>query len=432
MTLRAGSLSEVAGLRAGRPPWLATALWSPHIACRGCSSVNRHAGIACGVPNAFRAGAALRHGVSRRTPTGLLAALAERGHAEVRGGTGNPVVILAARDAPNPYVDLLASALEAAGLRVVCLYPYWRLLRQLRDMGRPRAVHVQWLSWLFERGSAFRCAVRACLWLGQLAALRLRGTAIVWTVHNLLSHDRRHPKTERLVRMVLARVCTAIVVHCPRGEESVRRFLKLSPRAPVRVVLHGPYPGSVPERPSRPASAPLTFLHVGLIRDYKGVPELLGAFTRLPEDPPSRLVIAGEVASTRLGHLIEDAARRDDRIRLALRRLSGEALEAELAAADAVVTPYRDILTSGTVLLAMSRGLPVVAPRLGCIPDEVGEEGGFLYDPLDPEGLYNALRRAQRERHRLPEMGRANAARMARRDWSAIARQLRDAYGPVA
>ncbi|MEZ4597387.1 MAG: glycosyltransferase [Chloroflexota bacterium] len=39
-----------------------------------------------------------------------------------------------------------------------------------------------------------------------------------------------------------------------------------------------------------------------------------------------------------------------------------------LRAADVMVLPYRDVLTSGSAILAMTFGLPVVAPRIGCLP----------------------------------------------------------------
>src|SRR3546814_10110494 len=51
--------------------------------------------------------------------------------------------------------------------------------------------------------------------------------------------------------------------------------------------------------------------------------------------------------------------------------------------ADAVVLPYRDIVNSGSALLALSRFRPVIAPRLGSLIElqgQVGEDWLWLYD----------------------------------------------------
>ncbi|WP_242482112.1 glycosyltransferase, partial [Trichormus variabilis] len=46
-----------------------------------------------------------------------------------------------------------------------------------------------------------------------------------------------------------------------------------------------------------------------------------------------------------------------------------EKLQIYLNACDVVVFPYRDILTSGAVMLAMSFGRACIAPRKGCIAE---------------------------------------------------------------
>jgi glycosyltransferase involved in cell wall biosynthesis len=51
-----------------------------------------------------------------------------------------------------------------------------------------------------------------------------------------------------------------------------------------------------------------------------------------------------------------------------------------------------------TVLEALAAGRPVVAPRIGGIPEQLRDgEGGLLYDPRDPLGLPAALRRLTSE-----------------------------------
>ena len=56
--------------------------------------------------------------------------------------------------------------------------------------------------------------------------------------------------------------------------------------------------------------------------------------------------------------------------------------------------PFRDILTSGSAILALSHGRPVVVPALGCLPETLPADATFLYDPDDPDALAGALHRA--------------------------------------
>ena len=57
---------------------------------------------------------------------------------------------------------------------------------------------------------------------------------------------------------------------------------------------------------------------------------------------------------------------------------------------------FREVLTSGFVILAMSLGLPSIARAQGCLPELVTPEAGILYDPADSGVLGNALRAIKR------------------------------------
>ena len=67
-------------------------------------------------------------------------------------------------------------------------------------------------------------------------------------------------------------------------------------------------------------------------------------------------------------------------------------LQVYLLASDVVAAPYLEILSSGTAMLALSFGRPMVAPRRGFLKDVITRDCGLLYDPTDPKGLESALR----------------------------------------
>src|SRR5690606_20649562 len=92
----------------------------------------------------------------------------------------------------------------------------------------------------------------------------------------------------------------------------------------------------------------LLYLHTGLIRPYKGIPELIRQFSRLPVHDVA-LVVAGEEQQSDLRTELAAELRDDERIILRTGWLPDEELALYLAAADVVVTAFERVLTSGSV-----------------------------------------------------------------------------------
>jgi glycosyltransferase involved in cell wall biosynthesis len=107
-----------------------------------------------------------------------------------------------------------------------------------------------------------------------------------------------------------------------------------------------------------------------------------------------------------------------------------EDLQLYLRAADVVACPFLEIFTSGSVLLAMSFGRAVIAPRRGCVSETLDDEGGILYDADDPGGLHEALRSAMTAD--LATMGRHNDEGMERFEWSGVAAATLRVYESAA
>jgi glycosyltransferase involved in cell wall biosynthesis len=169
------------------------------------------------------------------------------------------------------------------------------------------------------------------------------------------------------------------------------------------------------------------FAFVGAIRGYKGVGELLEAFASsgdLGQD--ARLLIFGKPLPARVGRDLEERAAADPRIVLRLERIPEEDLSRVLRAADVVVLPFRDILTSGSAILALSHGRPVVVPALGCLPETLPADAAILYDPDDPDALTDALHRAAGVD--LPAMGIRARAWADGLDWGPIAAETARLY----
>ncbi len=329
----------------------------------------------------------------------------------------------------NPYNWLLNTHLEHEGVDVSGAAP-WRVLRGQADVW-----HVHWPDHVFNQASAARVALRTRAYLHMAREGRRNGMRLVWTVHNLRAHDGQHAALEEeFWREFLPLVDGFIHLSQAGRDAATSRFPGISQR-PSWVIPHGHYrteyvtardQASARARLELPEHAPVV-LYSGRIRPYKNVPALLSAFADVA-DASARCLITGAPASSELRRDIEQQAQRDARVHLDLRHLRRRELATALRASDLVVLPYREILNSGSALLALSLDRPVLVPRRGALAelaDQVGSSWVRCYDgDLTGAVLQDAIEWA---RH-APRSRRAPLAQFA---WPSIARAHRELYQTV-
>ena len=76
-----------------------------------------------------------------------------------------------------------------------------------------------------------------------------------------------------------------------------------------------------------------------------------------------------------------------------------EELQLLFNAADVGVFPFADVLTSGSVITALSFGIPVIVPDIGCLPEVALPQAGIVYDHDDADGLRRAMLEIQEAGH---------------------------------
>lgn len=257
------------------------------------------------------------------------------------------------------------------------------------------AFHFHWLHLFYDRPGVIRPLI-GFLWLVvRLVGLRILGYGMVWTVHNLASHERKHPLYDRLSGRLMARLADVVFAHGEIGAREVARAFDRPDVVQLPLFSQvGHYPDTLDRAAARdklgiPADA-FVIVALGKIRAYKGADRLVETFSAraLPGD---RLLVAGRPETTVIAETMNTLAARDPRVILHPRFIPDDEVQVFYRAADVAVFPYRDILTAGAVGVALAFGVPVVAPRRGSVPEAVGEEAGALYDPDDPEALWRAI-----------------------------------------
>jgi glycosyltransferase involved in cell wall biosynthesis len=225
----------------------------------------------------------------------------------------------------------------------------------------------------------------------------LLAAALVPGVRAVAVEQLPYPLDGRL-QLALKRFTSArLAAHVAVGEQAARdveRFVGLPPGS-VRTIRNG-VPDLELEPLPRPFAGP-TIGSLGRLDRQKGFDLLLRALAELPAvalvlvgDGPERAALERQATDTGLTPRVLFAGWQEEPRR-------------HLTTFDAFVLPSRFEGFPLSVVEAMLAGLPVVASRVGSVPEAVRDgETGLLVPPEDPHALATALRRALDE----PALGR--------------------------
>lgn len=338
-------------------------------------------------------------------------------------------------DGLNPYQAELSRALAVRQVSVLrspvhSWLPLASSLWKARDAG---IIHLHWLSGFLVKDSLWKSLFWSALFCLEAVLVKAAGKKLVWTVHNLLEHERRHARIELFFLRLLARRLDHLFVHGRHAEAVVIESLKIADPAKVSVVPHGhyldAYPNTVTCEEARAtlgiAAHVKVFLFLGQLRDYKGCFDLLNAF-RHPALADDLLIVAGRPQSPQLAAEFAARGAGHGNIRLYLDFVPSQDVQMYMNAADYVVFPFREIFTSGSVMLAMSFGRKVIVPALPSLTETIAVMDGLTFNPEEPGGLLAALLAAEQSTD--PGGGESNLRYAQECGWDKSAAQIFRVY----
>lgn len=261
---------------------------------------------------------------------------------------------------------------------------------------------------------------------------------IIWTVHNLYSHKSFFPKVEKLGKNFFSKKVDSVICHCKIAKRLVQKEFGVNP-AKIHIIPHGNYIPSYKNTISRESAREklnlnnddFIFLFFGRIRPYKGVGKLIRSFKSIHTNENIKLLIVGKVFKPQIENLLVNNTLNDKRIILKLKKIPDDDIQIYMNASDVIVTPYKDVLTSGQVILAMSFSKPIIAPKLGCIIDILDEKGSILYTPDINESLLQALEKSLDMKTNLAQMGKHNLDLVKFYDWKRIVVEIIKLYHQI-
>jgi glycosyltransferase involved in cell wall biosynthesis len=305
----------------------------------------------------------------------------------------------------NPYLRLLYSRLPEEGFDPRPLGRY----EMLDSAGDADVFHLHWTR-VFQvgTGSVSEARSQTEAYLARIERFLSRGGRLVWSVHEALPHDCEFPEVEVALRRRLVELAAAVhVLH----DSTAAQVADLYPLDPARTftVEHPLYTGVYPDYVTRAAArrqlgvgpGEVLLLGFGAIRPYKGFDRLVELAPRVAGETglPVRVMLAGPTFRSIDTAPLRDLVRSTPGASMSEGPVPDEYVQVLFRAADVVVLPYRTVLNSGVLMLALTFGCPSVAPANPVTAD------------LEPSGLVHLFDPAAEG-----DLGRAVAEAIARRD----------------
>lgn len=321
--------------------------------------------------------------------------------------SGRPLRVLLSfpppRDVYNPYTIMLTRAIRDEPGIAAANFSWRRAL-----LGRYDVFHVHWPENLVSGRSPLKQLVRQGLFAGLLLRLRLSGTPLVRTVHNV-DRPAGISRRESLLLDWADRWTTLWLI--------LNEYTPVPEGAAVELLPHGHYRDWFADFP-RDAPLPGRICYFGRLRRYKGVERLVSAFRLLDESRvgPVRLAIGGLPSTDDLVQALTDLIDGDERITLKLGFQSDADVVASVTGSELVVLPYVAMHNSGASLAALSLDRPVLVPDnevTRSLSEEVGPGWVHLFrGELDAPILSETLQAIRTG-------DRAERPDLSRREWPA-------------
>ena len=290
----------------------------------------------------------------------------------------------------NPYQMLFYTSLGQNYDIRVRGYKAEHFLKEVLDDNKEDFgfIHLHWLNSLMDVSREDGADDT----LSQLRYAKSLGYKIIYTAHNILSHESNYKERELRFRKKIATLFDHVIVHGEFAKQRVINEIEVN-EGIVHIMPHGTYRGHYPNQVSREQARKkfgigqekFVFLFFGQIRGYKGVDALLDAYKKIRLNRKDIvLLIAGKVLDKESESLIHYYASADSSILVNLGFIKDCDVQYYFNAADLMMLPYKRVLTSGAALLSVAFERALIAPRTGVIPELIQDgKQGYLFSDFD-------------------------------------------------
>ena len=350
------------------------------------------------------------------------------------------VLIMVNKNIRDPYIILFLNSIFKTNYKIILpkefpsFLPFFKICRSAKS----DLIHIQWIH-LFTGARVRNPLIKLLRLLNFIIDVYLikylLQKKIVWTIHNLHTHEYTNLFLDKISRKFLSKKANAVICHGKSAKKEIIKEYKLTSKK-IHTITYGNqfdvYKNEISKENARKIlnlnRDDLVFCFFGRIRPYKGLDELINNFKALKKSNNIKLLIVGNPLNNGIKRHLINISKGEKTIIFKFGFIPYNDVQIYLNASDILVTSFKTILTSGIVISGMTFGKPIIAPRLGCIIDYLDDNGAFLYNPQEKNGLLKALQKALKNKEFLPKMGNYNFTLAEKLDWKVVGKEIVKIY----
>lgn len=327
----------------------------------------------------------------------------------------------------NPYNWLLYSKIKEIEPLEIKEFKIYTIIMDKYDL-----VHIHWPENFLNKKGFLKNIFKLIAFKLILEIIKLKGGKIVWTAHNLKCHENNNIYLEKLFWKTFIKDLDGYITLTESSRLSLSKIHPEINKKNQFTIPHGHYKEAYENNISKKQSRKIlnidkdsfVILNFGKIREYKGITRLKAEFNKL-SNKKSLLYIVGESKNHKILSQISNLE--NEKIILINKFIPSKDIQIYLNSADLIILPYKEILNSGSLFLALSFNKPVLVPDTPTfreIKDKVGSKWIKIYSgEINNQIIEESIKWARNVRNKKINLSDFN--------WDKIAHKTLNAYKEV-
>lgn len=345
----------------------------------------------------------------------------------------NPYQQLLYQDMKNVQISYLSQDIDSNLLSGLIKIPFELINKRVHGY---KIFHLHWLNKFYTHTfnstyTRFFFFLYIIFFILEIKLLRYK---LVWTVHNVLPHEKQTINDGIILRL-LCKFADAKIIHSKYTISELRQLHANTEN--TTIIPIGNYIQCYENKISREEARKrlsikqdmFVYSYFGLIRKYKGIEKLLNTFIKVKQQNINVvLIISGKCDEKSILKTINDIQNKyNECIHTFIKYIPDNEVQIYFNAADIMVFPFDKITTSSSVLLSASFGKALIYPQIGNLK-ELPNNIGFSYQINENNGLQKAMLLSIQQRHNLDLLNKNSFLYAKSLSWEAVADKTHNLY----
>jgi glycosyltransferase involved in cell wall biosynthesis len=262
----------------------------------------------------------------------------------------------------NPYNYLIYSEMDLKNI-FIDEFSFKKCLKLDYDL-----IHIHWPEIYLNSHYLTKAFFNTFMMLLCIKWAKFKGKKLVWTVHNVEPHEIKYFLLNRIMWKIFTPMVDAIISLSKANEKIINSKVNFLSSTKRKVIYHGLYSDVYSNEVSRSdarakigiAANCSVCLFFGQVKKYKNIEKLIDIYFESKEN--ELLLIVGKFESVEYYNDIIKKTEGNKNIIVKNNFVEENDIQYFFNSSDVCVIPFQQIFNSGSVLLSVSFGVPVIVP----------------------------------------------------------------------